>query len=104
MKGNEVFFYSGSEEHTRSSLHIQPSRFNREKDVRRKARIKTVTWNRCWDHLRLNLGQTGTLDMTGQVGPVQPVCVPVHIKRQDATISGKQMGLTGLSLSKLQLD
>lgn len=67
-------------------------------------RMEIATWNGSWDHLSLHLGQAGTLDMTSKVGPVQPVCVPGQIKRQDATISGKQVGLAGASFSKLQLD
>lgn len=69
-----------------------------------KARTRVFTWNRSWDQLSLNLGQTGTLDMTRQVGPVQPVCVPGQIEGQDAIVGGEQMGLTGPSLPKLQLD
>lgn len=66
--------------------------------------IKVFTWNRSWDRLSLNLGQTGALDVTSQVSPVQPVRVPGQIEGQDAIMSGKQMGLAGPSFSKLQLD
>lgn len=70
--------------------------------IYRQGNLKAQTGQRCRDDFSLDLGYTGALDVPSLVDPIQPVSVPVQIKREDAIIGGKQLGFGGLFASKLQ--
>lgn len=65
-------------------------------------RSRAGTWQRSWNQLRLDLGQTGALDVARAVDPVDPVPVPVQVEGQDAVLGGEDLPVGGLSVSELQ--
>lgn len=57
--------------------------------LEKELRIQTCHGRR--DQLGLDPAQACALDLASLVGPVQPVPVPVQVKRQDAVVGGEEL-------------